>query len=329
MKILILILISLCVTSCGQVFGSRAQQDQDPATYADGGPLYVDRSRLPLTMYVNEDKYNQYKAQFDETESTLTSRSGIELVQFVPRPEDPKFSSVSETSSLYNSGGEMWVMFKETGFDFQDISSDTLGLAYYGYSNNSIYWGQIIMNFTIGNWSPDNFRQVLLHEVNHVLGFDHIVGSEVSVMNYDWALVLDGISTSDYYRLYEKYPFSYHAIIIKDLEMRGADREIAERSVIRDRMVTNFGLSYERAEEVSDLLYNYQKVQRKRSLTLRERNILTQGLLGIKYTTAKKALEDHIGGNSQSFDDLVEKAADINGITPEHVQDLISETLGG
>lgn len=325
LKVLICFFILLSFVSCGKK--AEDSMDLDPIQTANG-PLYVDRSKLPLKFYVNESRYNQYKGAFDETVQTLKSKTGIDLVQFVPRSEDPKFENTSDSAELYYSNNEMWVMFKEGDNEFTNMTENVLGLAYYGYNSiDQIQWGQIVVNFNSGSLIYDDFRQVLLHEVSHVLGFGHIIGTEVSVMNYDYVFQIDGISSGDYARLHEKYPFTYTLAIVKDLELRGANRESVEKEGIRNRMVENFGLSYERAEEISNLLYNYQKVKRRRSLTFKERDILSRKLIGVSYKKAEKALEDHIQGSTEGLEELVDQAADINETTPEHIQELILDAF--
>ncbi len=328
MKILAFLSVLLVLVSCGKNFNQDSSNQHTEIIYTENGPLYVDRSKLPLKFYVNEDRYNQYKGAFDETVQTLKSKSGIDLVQFVPRSEDPKYENTSDSAELYYNNNEMWVMFKESSTEFTSIGENTLGLAYYGYNSiDQIQWGQIILNFSYGSFIYDDFRQVLLHEVSHVLGFGHIFGTEISVMNYDYTFQIEGISTGDYVRLHEKYPFTYTLAIVKDLEQRGANREAAEREGIRNSMVENFGLSYERAEEVSNLLYNYQRIKSRRSLTFKERDILSRKLIGVSYKKAEKALKDHIQGNAQGLEELVEQAAEINNTTPEHVQELILDAF--
>lgn len=164
---------------------------------------------------------------------------------------------------------EMWVLFKESDDQFTSIESGTAGLAYYSYypDNKEMVWGQIIMNFTINQWSNHNFRQVLMHEFAHIIGFEHTEGSDVSVMNYDYVYGLDGLSDLDYDRLHEKYPFSLHLMSFKDLERLGSNSEDTRLSHMADSIMANYGLSEDRSLEVSRLLSNLKKSKKGRNLT--------------------------------------------------------------
>jgi hypothetical protein len=54
---------------------------------------------------------------------------------------------------------------------------------------------------------------------------------------------------------------------------------------------------------------------------------MENGPLGIDYTASKMALENHIGGDSEGMEELLEKASEVNGITPEHVSELLIEFI--
>lgn len=331
MKILILLTLLLFV-GCGK--NKDAGFSTNPpssnggnvtfSTANDSGLSFY-RTDLPLTLYVPRDKYNQYVAQFNETEAIIRSASGLPLVTFVPSDLDPKFATVDDTSSLYYNNNEMWVLFKEDSTEFQDITDQVMGLAYYGYGGDRIEWGNIVMNFTIGGWSGDNFRQVLLHEVNHILGFRHFTDNEVSVMNYEYVYKLDGISTNDYYRLWDKYDFSLGFAAIKDVELLGGREQIEIKGLIKESVMEKFGLSESRATEVSQLIFAFNHMRNKRSLTVKDYNLLSQKLLGFNYDVGKKALEEHIQGNPDELESLIDQASELNGVDPEDMKEIISD----
>ena len=113
---------------------------------------------------------------------------------------------------------------------------------------------------------------------------------------------------------------------IKDLEKLG--NQIQEKKV--QELINNlsaYGLSDERAASVAKITYSFKKIQNKRSLSDKEMNIYTQKVLGVDYTAGKKALEKHIQGDSADMEAMMERAADMNGTSPEAVTELMGEYL--
>ncbi|TDJ08097.1 MAG: hypothetical protein E2O68_02600 [Deltaproteobacteria bacterium] len=283
-------------------------------------------SKLPITFNVPESRYYQFKAQFDETEDAFKSKSGKDLVLFVPRKEDPKYSTYQDAKELYTDYGEMWILFKDDSSQFTNIDSGTAGLAW-SDSAGAKDWGLIYMNFSINMWSDHNFRQVLFHEVFHVLGFPHTFDDDYSIMNYDYIYKVAGMTSFDEDRLIEKYPFSLLATSVKDLEKIGSRVDDEKRKKLEGMLVERFGLSEDRAGEISGTVYSLSRIKEKRSLTPRELSILSYKILGFDYGKGKKALEKHIQGDTEDLENLMRLAAETNETTPEHVRELLGEYL--
>jgi hypothetical protein len=182
------------------------------------------------------------------------------------------------------------------------------------------------MNFSIGmSWSGSNFRQVLNHEILHNLGFGHTYENDHSIMNYDYTYKVSGVTDLDTQRLAEKFPFSLAVVSVKDLEKIGAAREGFDIENYGDYLVETYGLSESRADKVSRLLVSKRKIGNMRTLNGREKDLLTNEILGFGYEVGKKALENYIAGEEDSLDDLVSTAADKNETTPEHIRELVGE----
>jgi hypothetical protein len=69
----------------------------------------------------------------------------------------------------------------------------------------------------------------------------------------------------------------------------------------------------------------YRKLTSTRSLTERERDILTKEILGFGFEKGKVALESYMQGSKDSLDDLIAVAASKNETSPEHVKELFGE----
>jgi hypothetical protein len=113
----------------------------------------------------------------------------------------------------------------------------------------------------------------------------------------------------------------------KDLEKIAAEMEGAEVSEVAENLVAKFGLSEERAGEVAKLQNAYSKISSKRSLTKKDQDTLTKELLGTDFASAQNALEGHLSGDSDKMDELLDKAAEINGTTPEHMTEILGDVL--
>ena len=289
--------------------------------YHDSGQS-VDISRLPLVYNVPSDKYERYKKSFDTVEESYKSKSGKDLVKFVPNDEDPKFDEMRDAFSLQSQGKGNWVLFKEESDEFTDIVGNTIGV-YYGYVPTG--YGNIFLNIDGHASTSNRIKKVLLHEVGHAVGFGHTEGLDFSTMNYNFNLFLPKLSRYDKKRLHDKYPFEIQGTSVKDLELLAAKDEKEEMDVLKGHIGDRFGLSEKRSLEVSKSFLAFKKIKNKRSIGQKEWDFLTQSVFGFSYNEGKKALEEHIQGNGQNLKELTRKAADLNGINPEHVQELLAD----
>ncbi len=336
---LILILLLSFLISCGQTPGGGGNPGggggggNPPSGGSDPGYVYEDnglrytKANTPVVFYVNKDKYKKHKASFDKTEESYRSKSGKQLVKFEPRDGNPKFSTINETSRLWTEKGERWVMFREDESEFTDLDG-AAGVCLYSWNqNNELVYGEIVIDdntVTKGYY----FQQVLLHEMGHALGFSHTFEDDYSLMNYNYSYKTDGLTYLDIQRTHEKYPFSMVGTYIKDLEKIAALKESEHRKNYENYIIENYGLSEGRANEVAKVVLGYKKLKSKRSLTQRDKNILTEKLLGFDYETGKNALAKVISGEkSDEVEELFKKAADKNNIEPEHVKELVAEVF--
>jgi len=110
---------------------------------------------------------------------------------------------------------------------------------------------------------------------------------------------------------------------VKDLERIGSEMEAIETEELKDRLVIDYGLSQERADKVARMSSVLQKIGNKRSLTKKELNKATKELLGFNYEDGVNALNE--GGDT--FENLLEVAAEKNGTSPEAVQEILQDYL--
>jgi hypothetical protein len=85
---------------------------------------------------------------------------------------------------------------------------------------------------------------------------------------------------------------------------------------MRDHLVGKFALSAERAGELSHLYQGWKMIDNKRALTDRDVKALSMKTLGLSPNDVEAMyLEEN--------EDFIEKAAKVNGITPEHFKELM------
>ncbi|MFZ8932290.1 MAG: hypothetical protein ACO20H_11325 [Bacteriovoracaceae bacterium] len=293
--------------------------------YEDKGN--VDRSRLPLIYKVNRDKYERYKRSFDHVEESYKSKSGVDLVKFIPDDKNPKFSNMKDAfSTIEYVDGKYHnrVFFKESGSEFTDIGGTVRGVH---YGNVTSGYGNIFVNIHNKADSYNRVKKVMLHEVGHAVGFGHPPAGSFSVMNSNWLPFLPTLTRFDRRNLHKKYPFSMSYTTEKDLESIGAADELEQFENMKAVVAERFGLSQQRTEEVSRIMFSLEKMKSKRAISKNDWNMATKKLFGFDYDSGKKALEEHIQGSSGPLDKLVDQAADLNDVTPEHIKEILSEYL--
>ncbi|RLA62639.1 MAG: hypothetical protein DRQ88_08305 [Epsilonproteobacteria bacterium] len=287
-------------------------------------------SKLPRTILVPQDKYYEYKAIFDEVEDDYqNSVGGKDLVDFKPTDKNLSFSDSGDILKAPSSSKYSYLFFRESKDEYKDMEGGSLGLTSFLKIGSTMLQASIVLNFEDyygGYFSQDGvFKDILLHEVGHLLGFDHIDDS-YSVMN-PYESRTTGLSDYDQGLIYDHYIFEQIANMYKDLEKLGARIEAKDLETRSLELSLNYGLSDERSIEVAKILTHMDKINQKRSLTAIEKDIVSKQLLGIDYTTSKSALEKHLQGDSKGMEELYQKAAELNGITPEHVNDLLGEFI--
>ena len=292
----------------------------------DGGK-FVSQKNAPLTFYVPSSRYYEFKEEFDKAEALIRSKTGKQLVKYLPSDSNPQFSTGN--SALFSSGSTHWILFKEDYDHFTEMDSGIAGTTYFKYGlNKELYKSIIVINFTLTQWYWDdghNFEQVILHETLHCLGFDHTLGTDYSIMNYNYNYQVDGLTGLDVSRLSAKYPFSMEVVTVKDLEKLAANKERNRTEVMSHNLSETFGLSSERSIEVAKLMVSYQAIQNKRALSESEMNMVSNQLLGFSYSQGKDALAKYLQGEETEMDNLLEIAAKKNGTSPEQVKDILQD----
>jgi hypothetical protein len=107
----------------------------------------------------------------------------------------------------------------------------------------------------------------------------------------------------------------------KDLEKVAGIQEALKVSTMAGNFASNFGLSEERSFQVAKTVAAFNKISQSRNMTERDADYFTQEVMGVKFSELTQAVE------GQNLNSLIEKAAEINGVSPEHMEQIISELV--
>ena len=78
---------------------------------------------------------------------------------------------------------------------------------------------------------------------------------------------------------------------------------------------------------MAKVLTNFKDLKKKRVITDRDANSFSKDLLGFDITTAMEAGEMVMSGDTSLMNELVDLAADTNGLSPEHARALMKEIV--
>ncbi len=114
--------------------------------------------------------------------------------------------------------------------------------------------------------------------------------------------------------------FEIHQVSPKDLEKLGAVLEANKKERVKKGLSLKYGLSAESSEAISEILFHFQKIQKKRSLTKKELDYFSRKLIGLNVKELKEALLD-----SEDSYNLIEKVSEMYQTTPEVINDILIE----
>lgn len=112
----------------------------------------------------------------------------------------------------------------------------------------------------------------------------------------------------------------------KDLEKAAALVEELQADKVAETLANDYGLSEKRSLQVARLTMEWNKLSKKRSVTDADADAFSTQVLGFSLSDGIKAVRRaEKEGKKDKLDALIERAAQTNGISPEHVNDLIEK----
>jgi hypothetical protein len=154
--------------------------------------------------------------------------------------------------------------------------------------------------------------------------------------------IFNWLNNNDYKFYYDLIPIGYNeyedwstGIIFEKTAPTPKDRlkmaALEEGLLIKkaaNTLTAQFGLSQERSQEVAKLAVVWQKTPKER-MSDADHDRFAKDILGHSITDLKAAVAKKSNGDSSSLKKMISDTAEMNGVSPEHMNDIISGVFGG
>jgi hypothetical protein len=138
---------------------------------------------------------------------------------------------------------------------------------------------------------------------------------------------LTDLGDGNYYSWDYDVVFEETSASSKDLEKVGAFMEEKKLTDMGEKLSAEFGLSEERGIQIAKLANQWGTLKKKRSLTKADANNFSKELLGVSLTDAADAYKKSLEGDKTDLNDLFDKAAEVNGTSPERMNKIFEKVL--
>ena len=160
----------------------------------------------------------------------------------------------------------------------------------------------------------DSFEQWLEKVENGT----YFIDTTITPYTNNHGQVVPGYYTDSQGNLYEST-----VATAKDLEKMGGMAQSFKVLKDAEFYAAQYGLSESRSIEVAKMVSAFKQVSGSRSLTDADAESFSQELLGVSFGEVKSALT----GTASNLDALIEKAAEKNDISPEHMSEIIGTII--
>ena len=147
------------------------------------------------------------------------------------------------------------------------------------------------------------------------------------LVNYDddFYYNLDIIGENHYEDYFSGITFDETSVSPKDLEKMGAVMEQVRLEKVSTYISAEYGLSESRSLQIAKLATAWSNTSKSRSMTDADANSFSEELVGFSLTKATAAFKKSAEGDSVEMTSLIEQAAELNGTTPEQMNNIISD----
>ncbi len=191
--------------------------------------------------------------------------------------------------------------YTDAGVNISLVKADTLQTGYIVVDHLGTYEAYYIDGWSVGT---DISRYVNSGAANIYTGLTYIGGN-------------------DYKDPYSSIVFEETSGSSRDLEKLAALKEEYNVQASAAHIQSQFGLSMERSREVARLAVQLKNTP-KSSMTDADYDNFSKELIGSSITDVKAALQKQVQGDSSDLNSLIDKAAQANGVGPEHMNQIIN-----
>lgn len=139
----------------------------------------------------------------------------------------------------------------------------------------------------------------------------------------------DTYYTTEYYTYvwYEGNGFRFETgtSASKDLESIAAGAADASKGLLADAISMRYGLSEDRSLQLANLAVAWNKIENSREMTDADKAVFSKEALGADLGQFEKAIESKAKGDQSQYQSLIQKAAKLNGTSPERAEQILSD----
>ncbi|MDH5580543.1 MAG: hypothetical protein OEY33_01430 [Bdellovibrionales bacterium] len=146
--------------------------------------------------------------------------------------------------------------------------------------------------------------------------YDYYINNRVNVTYAGNGYYTDGTN------LYET-----HNASSKDLEQLAAFGEKLKKEHMVEFYALELGLNDQRAQAMASLTTAWEKARSKREMTAQDLNAFSKKAFGLPYKNLESAMVKYQEGQMDELNTVIEKAADFNEISPEHMRSIVNDLM--
>ncbi|MBF0297950.1 MAG: hypothetical protein HQK51_04480 [Oligoflexia bacterium] len=138
---------------------------------------------------------------------------------------------------------------------------------------------------------------------------------------------LNSVGNNLYQDTSSGFLFEETAPTSKDLEKIAALKETQKQYSIAEKLAADFGLSEDRSIQIAKYALNWKKLSDHRAMTDADANLFFKQVFGFSAAEGRKAIVRYFEGEKTGYEDLIEKAAKANKVSPENLNKLIEQFI--
>jgi hypothetical protein len=171
-------------------------------------------------------------------------------------------------------------------------------------------WTEEYNAINIGAWTPG------------MNAHDYVAQNSDKVVDVKLISLYDAFNPS-LFRAADGREFEETSATSKDLEKVMAYKQQFKMESVTEKLRSEFGLSAARSMQIARLATKLASAPRA-SMTDKDYDAFSKEIIGSSITEFKAAAQSAARGDSQTMNSLIDKAAQVNGIGPEHVNQILN-----